>query len=99
MPASSCCLSFYAPALREHVQGRHAGIGVDHDQYLLRTADELDQERLRVPELVLLEDALRQPHGLVFKTHVQPDGLVRLIDDNLVLGGIHNNFLRGDSIA
>ena len=29
---------------------------------------------------------LRQPCGLVFKTHVQPNGLVRLIDDNLVLG-------------
>ena len=28
---------------------------------------------------------LRQPHGLVFEPHVQPDGFVRLVDDNLVL--------------
>ena len=33
---------------------------------------------------------LRQPNGLIFKTHVQPDGLIRLIDYNLVLGGIHS---------
>ena len=49
-----------APAIREHVQGRHAGIGVNHDQLLLRPADELDQERLRVPELVLVEDVRYQ---------------------------------------
>ena len=33
---------------------------------------------------------LRQPHGLVFKPHVQPDGLVRLIDDYLVLARSHS---------
>ena len=33
---------------------------------------------------------LHQPNGLIFKTHVQPDGLIQLIDYNLVLGGIHS---------
>ena len=33
---------------------------------------------------------LRQPHRLVFKAHVQPNGLVRLIDDNLVLARSHS---------
>ena len=28
-------------------------------------------------------------HGLVFKTHIQPNGLVQLIDDNLVLARGH----------
>ena len=32
---------------------------------------------------------LRQPYGLVFKSHVQPNGLVRLIHDNLVLARGH----------
>ena len=39
---------------------------------------------------------LRQPHGFVFKTNVQPNGLVRLIDNNLVPGGLHLD-LRVDS--
>ena len=49
-------------AYREHVQCRHAGIGIDHDQLLLRPPDELDQQRLRFPELVLVEDALQRWH-------------------------------------
>ena len=35
---------------------------------------------------------LRQPHRFVFKTDVQPDGLVRLVDDNLVLSAFHSYF-------
>ena len=34
-----------------------------------------------------------QPHGLIFKTHVQPDGFVRLVHDNLVLVSAHSVFL------
>ena len=37
--------------------------------------------------------ALRQPHGLVFKTHVQTDGLVRLVHDNLVFACAHLTLL------
>ena len=33
---------------------------------------------------------LRQPNGLIFKTHVQPNGLVRLIHDNLVFAYVHS---------
>ena len=72
-----------APALREHVQGRHARIGVNHDQPLLRPADELDQERLRVPELVLIEDALqRRLLGL----HEEIDLLFKGGDTVIMLG-------------
>ena len=72
-----------APALREHVQCRHAGIGVDHDQLLFRPPDELDQERLRVPELVLVEDALqRRLLGL----HEEIDLLLQINDCLIMLG-------------
>ena len=37
-----------------------------------------------------------QPHGLVFKPYVQPDGLVRLIDNYLVFDGLYRD-LRGGS--
>ena len=34
--------------------------------------------------------ALREPNRLVFEADLQPDGLVRLIDDDLVLGFWHD---------
>ena len=40
---------------------------------------------------------LVEPHRLVFKTYVQPDGLVRLIHDNLVFCGL--NVCHGDTSA
>ena len=48
-----------AGGTREHVERRHARIGINHDQLLHRPADELDEQRLRIPELALIED-LRQ---------------------------------------
>ena len=36
---------------------------------------------------------LRQPHGLVFKSYVQPNGLIRLVDDDLVFTRCHLNVL------
>ena len=36
---------------------------------------------------------LRQPHGLVFKSYIQPNGLIRLVDDDLVFTRCHLNVL------
>ena len=53
MPASSCCLSFYAPALCDHVQCRHAGMGVEMPAGLLVGGTCFWHCRLKLPNVLL----------------------------------------------
>ena len=41
----------------------------------------------------ITQSRLIEPHRLVFKAHVQPNGFVRLINDDLVLFFAHNTRL------